>query len=224
LLLPPFVDVTIILSHETNESGFREEVSLKYAASKNESRWERSIPLFEGGLVYAFVVHQTPTPGQSIWCAGLSGLSRSSNQINQIDYTNQTDQTDQTDQSLATHREMGSGIVSSLDSSGPFGSVADFKTIAAGILEKDSVVARPFVISRAFDVPSSRPDDDLSQLVDLAGTVCPEGDPAFVGDMPGRLSDAKKLRSTARSGCFELQPAFDPDVACEPQCRQECFL
>ena len=92
------------------------------------------------------------------------------------------------------HREIGSGIVSCLDSSGPFGSVADFQTIAAGILEEDGIVARPFVISWAFDIPRSRPDDDLSQPVDLAGTVCPEGDPALVGDMPRRLSDAKKTQ------------------------------
>ena len=92
------------------------------------------------------------------------------------------------------HREIGSGIVSCLDSSGPFGSVADFQTIAAGILEEDGIVAWPFVIAWAFDIPRSRPDDDLSQPVDLAGTVCPEGDPALVGDMPRRLSDAKKTQ------------------------------
>jgi len=40
LLLPPFVDVTIALSHETNESGFRDAVRVKYVARKNESRWE----------------------------------------------------------------------------------------------------------------------------------------------------------------------------------------
>jgi hypothetical protein len=54
----------------------------------------------------------------------------------------------------------------------------DFQPIAAGIFEKDHVVAGPF------DIPSARPDDDLSQSVDLARTVRPEGDPAFVGDMP----------------------------------------
>ena len=124
----------------------------------------------------------------------------------------------------ATRREMGSGIFSCLDSSGPFGSVADFQTIATGILEKDSVVARPFVISRAFDVPSSRPDDDLSQPIHLSGAVCPEGDPALVGGMPRRLSDAKKLTNAVLSGRFKLQPAFDPHVACEPQCRQKCFV
>jgi hypothetical protein len=70
------------------------------------------------------------------------------------------------------------------DSSGSSGSMADFQPIAAGILEKDRVVARPFMIARAFDIPSARPDDDLSQPIDLAGTVRPEGDPAFVGDMP----------------------------------------
>ena len=62
--------------------------------------------------------------------------------------------------------------------------MADFQPIAAGILEKDRIVARLFVIPGAFDIPSARPDDDLSQPVDLAWTVCPEGDPAFVGDMP----------------------------------------
>jgi len=120
----------------------------------------------------------------------------------------------------APRREMGSGIVSCLDSSGPFGSVADFQRIAAGILEEDRIVPRPFVIPWAFDIPRTRPDDDLSQPVDLAGTVCPEGDAALVGEMSRRLSDAKKLSRVARSGRFKLQPAVDPDVACEPQCRQ----
>jgi hypothetical protein len=49
------------------------------------------------------------------------------------------------------------------DSSGSFGSMADFQPIAIGIFEKDRVVARPFVIPGAFDIPSARPDDDLSQ-------------------------------------------------------------
>ena len=150
--------------------------------------------------------------------AGLSCLSRSSNQ------TNETDQGNQMNQLRTMRREMGSGIFSCLDSSGPFGSVADFQTIATGILEKDSVVARPFVISRAFDIPSSRPDDDLSQPIHLSGAVCPEGDPALVGDMPRRLSDAKKLTNAVLSGRFKLQPAFDPHVECEPQCRQKCFV
>jgi hypothetical protein len=78
----------------------------------------------------------------------------------------------------------------------------------------------PFIVSRAFDVPSSRPDDNFGQPIDLAGTIRPEGDPALVGDMLRRLGDTKKLRGTVRSDSFELQPAFDPDIACESQCRQ----
>lgn len=69
-------------------------------------------------------------------------------------------------------------------SSGIFGSMADFQPIAARVFEKDRVVARPFMIAGAFDIPGARPDDDLSQPVDLARIVRPEGDPAFVGDMP----------------------------------------
>ena len=75
-------------------------------------------------------------------------------------------------------------IVNHCDSSGSFGSMADFQPIAAGVFEKDRVVARPFMIPRAFDIPSSGPDDDLSQPVDLAWTVRPEGDSAFVSCMP----------------------------------------
>jgi len=101
--LPPFVDVTIIFLHETDESGFREEVSLKYAARKNESRWERGIPLFQVGLVHAFIGHRTTTPEEPGWFVGLSRLSRSSNQ------TIETDQRDQIDQIPATRREMVSG-------------------------------------------------------------------------------------------------------------------
>jgi hypothetical protein len=103
--LPPFVDVTIIFLHETDESGFREEVSLKYAAGKNESRWERGIPLFQVGLVHAFIGHRTTTPEEPSWFVGLSRLSRSSSQTIEID------QRDQIDQIAATRREMVSGQV-----------------------------------------------------------------------------------------------------------------
>jgi hypothetical protein len=113
---------------------------------------------------------------------------------------------------------------SRLDLSGPFGSVANFQTIATGILEKDGIVTRPFIESRPFDIPPSCPDNDLSQSVHLAGAVCQEGDPALVGDMLWRLSDAKKLGSTLGSGRFELQPALDPDVARKPERRQECLI
>jgi hypothetical protein len=67
------------------------------------------------------------------------------------------------------------------DSSCFFGSMADFQPMAAGILEKDRIVARTFVIPTAFDISSARSDDELSHL---ARTVGPEGDPAFVGYMP----------------------------------------
>ena len=82
--------------------------------------------------------------------------------------------------------------LSLFDSSGPFGAIADFQTIAAEILEKDGIVPMPFIVSRAFDVPSSRPDDNFGQPIDLAGTIRPEGDPALVGDMLRRLGDTKK--------------------------------
>lgn len=47
-------------------------------------------------------------------------------------------------------------------SPGPFDSVANFQTIATGILEKDGLVVRSFVIPGAFDVPCSRSDDEIS--------------------------------------------------------------
>jgi hypothetical protein len=72
----------------------------------------------------------------------------------------------------------------SFHSSGSFGSMADFQSIAAGIFKKDRIVARPFVIPRAFHIPSASPDNDLRQPVDLAESIRPEGDPAFIGDMP----------------------------------------
>ena len=50
------------------------------------------------------------------------------------------------------------------DSSGSFGAMADFQPIVAGTFEKDRIVARPFVIARAFDIPRGQPD--------LARTVC----------------------------------------------------
>ena len=100
--------------------------------------------------------------------------------------------------------------VSGLASSGIFGAMADFQTIATEVLKKDGIVPMPFIVSGTFDVPSSCPDDDLSQPIDLSGTLRPEGDSALVGDMPRRLSDTKKLSGTIRSGSFVLQPAFRP--------------
>src|SRR5262245_8558948 len=102
--------------------------------------------------------------------------------------------------------------------------MADFQTIAAVILEKDGIIAMPFVVSGAFDISGPRPDDNLSQPVNLAGTIRPEGDPTLICNMPRRLGHAKKLRSTVQSGSFELQPALDLDITCEPQCRQYCFV
>jgi hypothetical protein len=103
LLLPPFVGVTVIFLHETNESGFREKISLNYAARKNESRWEMGMPLFQVGLVHAFIGHRTATPEQPSWFVGLSCLSRSSNQ------TIETDQQDQIDQIRSRRGQMVSG-------------------------------------------------------------------------------------------------------------------
>jgi len=51
--LPPFVDVAIVLSHETNESGFRDAVCVNYVARKNESRWEIGRLLFQVGWTFA---------------------------------------------------------------------------------------------------------------------------------------------------------------------------
>jgi len=77
--------VTIIFSHGTNESDFREEVSLNYVAEKNESRWGRGISLFQVGLVHAFVGHQRHGPGS------LSGV-----RVCLISLVRQTKQTRQT--------------------------------------------------------------------------------------------------------------------------------
>ena len=52
----------------------------------------------------------------------------------------------------------------------------------------------------------------------------PEGDPALDGDMLRQFSDTKELKSIVRLGRFELQPALDPNIASEPQRRQECFV
>lgn len=79
---------------------------------------------------------------------------------------------------------MGPGTVFCLASSGPFGSVADFQTIATGILEKYGIVARPFMIPRAFDIPSTCLDDDFGQPVHVTGVVSPERDSTLVGNMP----------------------------------------
>src|SRR6185369_6512924 len=102
--------------------------------------------------------------------------------------------------------------------------MANFQTIAAMIFKKTGIVAMSFVVSGAFDVSSPCLDDDLSQPVDLAGTVRPEGDPALVGDMQWRLGNTKKLGSTASVGRLELQPTLNPNVTCESQRGQEFFV
>ena len=92
------------------------------------------------------------------------------------------------------------------------------------IFKKDGIVAMPFIVSGAFDVSSPRLDDDLSQPVDLAGTVRPEGDPALVGDMQWRLGNTKKLGSTASVGRLELQPTLNSNVMCKSQRRKKFFV
>ena len=85
--------------------------------------------------------------------------------------------------------------------------MADFQPIVAGIFEKDRVVAR------AFDIPRASPTS--------FGLFASESDPAFVGDMPCRLGDAKQLSRTIRSGGFELEPVLDADVPRKPQRNQK---
>jgi hypothetical protein len=111
-----------------------------------------------------------------------------------------------------------------LGSSGSFRTMTDFQTIAAVILEKHGIVAMDFIISRAFNVPGSRSHDNLSQSINLSVTLCPEGDPALIGDMSRRFGDTKKLGGPVRSGRFVRQPAFDPDAACEPHRRKDGFV
>src|SRR6266705_5037914 len=88
------------------------------------------------------------------------------------------------------------------------GSVTYLETISARILEKDGIVTGlPRLgnfMSRSFDVPSSRADGNLSQLVNLADTVSPESDAAFVRTVLGRLSDAEKLGGAICAGSFKL--------------------
>jgi len=61
-------------------------------------------------------------------------------------------------------------------SPGVVGTVADFEAIAVRIFEKDGVVPWTFVIARAFNVPPSGQDYNLSQSVHLAGALHPERD------------------------------------------------
>ncbi len=59
-------------------------------------------------------------------------------------------------------------------------------------------------MSGSFDVPRSRTDGDLSQLVNLADTVSPKRDPALVGDVLRRFCYAEKLRGAIRAGSLKL--------------------
>jgi hypothetical protein len=84
--------------------------------------------------------------------------------------------------------------------------MADFQTIAAAILEEDGIIAMPFVVTRAFDVSGSCPDDDLIQPVNLAVAISPKCDPALVGYMPRRLGDTKNSvapSAPAASNCSQ---------------------
>src|SRR5439155_23668282 len=78
-------------------------------------------------------------------------------------------------------------------SSSVLGSVTNLKAISTRILEKNGVVTGfPGLwnfIRGPFDVPRSRTDGDLSELVNLADTVGPERDAALVGHMLRRLCD-----------------------------------
>src|SRR5207249_9700392 len=73
----------------------------------------------------------------------------------------------------------------------------------------------------SFDVSSSCTDGDLSQLVNLADTVGPKRDAAFVRTVLGRLSDAEKLRGAICAGSLKLQPPLDRGVARETEGGQE---
>src|SRR6266849_5030737 len=77
------------------------------------------------------------------------------------------------------------------------GSVTYLKAISTRVLEKNGVVTGfPWLgnfMSGSFDVPSSRADGNLSQLINLADAASPESDAAFVGHMLRRLSNAEKL-------------------------------
>src|SRR6266852_2567332 len=77
------------------------------------------------------------------------------------------------------------------------GSVTYLKAISTRVLEKNGVVTGfPRLgnfMSGSFDVPSSRADGNLSQLINLADAASPESDAAFVGHMLRRLSNAEKL-------------------------------
>ena len=105
------------------------------------------------------------------------------------------------------------------------GAITDLKTISARILEKDGVVTGlPRLgnfMSGAVDVPRSRTDGDLSQLVNLADAVRPESDAAFVRTVLGRLSDAEKLRYAVSIVRLKLQPTLDRGVVSETERGQE---
>src|SRR5438128_11131031 len=108
------------------------------------------------------------------------------------------------------------------------GSVTNLKAISTRILEKDGVVTGfPGLgnfMSGSFDVPRSRTNSNLSQLINLAGAVRPERNAALVGHMLRRLGNAEKLRDAVSLVRLKLQPPFNSDVTRETKCRQERFV
>src|SRR2546422_3797399 len=108
------------------------------------------------------------------------------------------------------------------------GAMTYLQTVAAGIFEKDGVVTGfPGLwnfISGSFDVPRSRTNNNLSQLIDLAGAVSPKRNAALVGHMLRRLGNAEKLRDAVSVVRLKLQPTLDSGVASEAECGQERFV
>jgi len=106
--------------------------------------------------------------------------------------------------------------------------VTNLKAISTRILEKNGVVTGfPGLwnfISGSFDVPRSRTNSNLSQLINLAGAVRPEHNAALVGHMPRRLGNAEELRDAVSVVRLKLQPPLDSDVTPKAECGQEHFV
>jgi hypothetical protein len=101
--------------------------------------------------------------------------------------------------------------------------VANLETIAAGILEENSVVVTVF-IAWPFNISCTCLNHKCCQFVDLAYTVGPQGDPTFVGDVFRRFRHPEEFGRAIGSFRLILQPSLNLGIPREPEGWQERLI
>lgn len=101
--------------------------------------------------------------------------------------------------------------------------VADFETIAAGILKKNGVVAWLFV-QRPLNALRSSGDCDGREAPHIGMAVRPKRDSAFIGHVSCRLGQAKECRRLLISCRFVLHPTGNLRVMDKTQRGQQDII